>query len=68
MGGVPSTQRDDTTPEYLIGTFVGNQTFPLTSDYWQKLLQLKFDFDWPANRVHQACHAFGQYQFFNCVA
>lgn len=68
MGGVPSTQHDDTTPEYLIGTFVGNQTFPLTSDYWQKLLQLKFDFDWPANRVQQACHAFGQYQFFNCVA
>ncbi|XP_071691533.1 uncharacterized protein [Rutidosis leptorrhynchoides] len=65
MGAVPSTPRwggelSQDTAEYLIGTFVGDKSFPLTSDYWQKLLELSFDQHWPANRVEQACQAFAR--------
>ncbi|XP_011073464.1 dymeclin isoform X1 [Sesamum indicum] len=64
MGGVPSTPRlggGEQLPEKaesLIGAFVGEKSFPLTSDYWQKLLELPFDLRWPSNRVNQACHLF----------
>ncbi|XP_024979605.1 dymeclin isoform X2 [Cynara cardunculus var. scolymus] len=65
MGAVPSTPRwggelSQDTAEYLIGTFVGDKTFPLNSDYWQKLLELPFDLHWPAHRVEQACQAFAR--------
>ncbi|XP_076903060.1 uncharacterized protein LOC143558012 isoform X2 [Bidens hawaiensis] len=63
MGTGPSTPRwagGDDTAEYLIGTFVGGKSFPLNSDYWQKLLDLPFDLHWPANRVQQACHTLAQ--------
>ncbi|KAK4434054.1 Dymeclin [Sesamum alatum] len=62
MGGVPSTPRlggGEQLPEKaesLIGAFVGEKSFPLASDYWQKLLELSFDLRWPSNRVNQACH------------
>ncbi|KAJ0681748.1 putative dymeclin [Helianthus annuus] len=65
MGGLPSTPRwggegPPDTAEYLIGTFVGGKTFPVTSDYWHKLLELPFDLHWPANRVEQACQTLAQ--------
>ncbi|XP_051129691.1 uncharacterized protein LOC127250441 isoform X2 [Andrographis paniculata] len=61
MGGVPSTPRlgggarPQATAEYLIGEFVGEKSFPLASDYWQKLLELPLDLRWQAHRVRQAC-------------
>ncbi|KAI3469624.1 hypothetical protein Pfo_026287 [Paulownia fortunei] len=64
MGGVPSTPRlgggarPQETAEYLIGEFVGEKSFPLTSDYWQKLLELPLDLRWPSHRVRQACQLF----------
>ncbi|KAL0287290.1 UNVERIFIED_CONTAM: Dymeclin [Sesamum calycinum] len=64
MGGVPSTPRlggGEQLPEKaesLIGAFVGEKSFPLASDYWQKLLELPFDLRWPSNRVNQACQLF----------
>ncbi|XP_057771541.1 uncharacterized protein LOC130991379 isoform X2 [Salvia miltiorrhiza] len=63
MGGLPSTPRGggarpQETAEYLIGEFVGEKSFPLTSDYWQKLLELPLDLHWPAHRVRRACQLF----------
>ncbi|XP_073026003.1 uncharacterized protein [Primulina eburnea] len=64
MGGVPSTPRlgggarPHETAEYLIGEFVGEKSFPLTSDYWQKLLELPLDLRWQSDRVRQACYLF----------
>ncbi|KAH9764814.1 Dymeclin [Citrus sinensis] len=65
MGGVPSTprfadSRPQDTAEYLIATFVGEKSFPLASDFWQKLLELPLSLHWPSHRVHQACEAFAQ--------
>ncbi|KAM7485293.1 hypothetical protein LguiA_001302 [Lonicera macranthoides] len=59
MGAVASTPAKDTA-EYLIGTFVGEKSFPLASDYWQKLLELPFDLHWPAHRVSKASEVFAQ--------
>lgn len=66
MGALPSTPRDGVarpqeTAEYLIGEFVGDKSFPLTSDYWQKLLELPLDLRWPSHRVRRACQLFGPY-------
>ncbi|KGN56942.1 dymeclin [Cucumis sativus] len=60
MGAVPSTpsrtnSRPQDTAEYLIGTFVGEESFPISSDFWQKLLELPLSLQWPTHRVHQAC-------------
>ncbi|KAI4345691.1 hypothetical protein L6164_012791 [Bauhinia variegata] len=60
MGAVPSTPRNggsfsQDTVEYLVGTFVGDKSFPLSSEFWQKLLELPFNLQWPTDRVHQAC-------------
>ncbi|KAJ0035372.1 hypothetical protein Pint_24740 [Pistacia integerrima] len=65
MGGVPSTPRfsdarPQDTAEYLIATFVGEKSFPLDSDFWQKLLELPLSLRWPSHRVHQACQVFAQ--------
>ncbi|XP_071717720.1 uncharacterized protein [Rutidosis leptorrhynchoides] len=65
MGAAPSTPRwggelSQDTAENLIGTFVGDKSFPITCDYWQKLLEITFDQHWPANRVEQACQAFAR--------
>ncbi|GMH08470.1 hypothetical protein Nepgr_010310 [Nepenthes gracilis] len=69
MGGVPSTPRNRSsrpqeTAEYLIGTFVGQKSFPLASDFWQKLLELPFNLHWPAYRVREACEAFAQNNYY----
>ncbi|KAK3040536.1 hypothetical protein RJ639_028982 [Escallonia herrerae] len=66
MGAVPSTPRwgggalPQGPAEYLIGVFVGEKSFPLGSDYWQKLLELPFDLRWQPHRVRHACEAFAQ--------
>jgi len=65
MGGVPSTprfsggSRPHETAEYLIGAFIGEKSFPLASDYWQKLLELPLNLHWSSDRVQQACLHFG---------
>ncbi|KAH0860321.1 hypothetical protein HID58_088582, partial [Brassica napus] len=46
--------------EYLITTFVGEKSFPLASDFWNKLLELPSSSRWPSDRVHQACELFAQ--------
>ncbi|GAB2294691.1 hypothetical protein Dimus_028885, partial [Dionaea muscipula] len=64
MGSVPSTpernsgSRPQETAEYLIGAFIGRKSFPLSSEFWQKLLELPLNLDWPPHRVLQACEAF----------
>ncbi|GMI71965.1 hypothetical protein like AT1G04200 [Hibiscus trionum] len=62
MGAVPSTPRHTSTTaetaEYLIGTFVGEKSFPLASDFWQKLLELPLTLRWAPHRVQQACELF----------
>lgn len=67
MGGVPSTPRwgssgarPQDTAEYLIGTFVGEKSFRLGSDYWQKLLELPLNLHWPSQRVNHACQVLAQ--------
>nr|GMD80819.1 dymeclin isoform X2 [Ipomoea batatas] len=65
MGGVPSTPRftgavRQETAEYLIGAFIGDKSYPLTSDYWQKLLLHPLYLHWSTDRVHKACRLFDQ--------
>ncbi|KAH0854875.1 hypothetical protein HID58_031359 [Brassica napus] len=65
MGGAASTPRstggdDVSVEEYLIATFVGEKSFPLASDVWNKLLELPLRSRWPRDRVHQACQLFAQ--------
>ncbi|WZZ11644.1 hypothetical protein YC2023_097565 [Brassica napus] len=65
MGGAASTPRstggdDVSVEEYLIATFVGEKSFPLASDVWNKLLELPLRSRWPRDRVHQACQLFDQ--------
>nr|XP_009766380.1 PREDICTED: dymeclin isoform X2 [Nicotiana sylvestris] len=66
MGGVPSTPsfnggaQPQDTAEYLIEAFIGEKSFPLASDYWQKLLELPLHLHWSSNRVQQACLLFAQ--------
>ncbi|MED6108086.1 hypothetical protein PIB30_020182 [Stylosanthes scabra] len=60
MGSAPSTPRrgegfSPETAEYLIGTFIGDKSFPLSSEFWQKLLELPIHVQWPSDRVQQAC-------------
>ncbi|XP_061337105.1 uncharacterized protein LOC133284132 isoform X2 [Gastrolobium bilobum] len=57
MGSSPSTPHDfsPVTAEYLVGSFVGGESFPLSSEFWQKLLELPFNVEWPSHRVHEAC-------------
>jgi len=64
MGSVSSTPRkrgefSPETAEYLIGTFVGDESFPFSSEFWQKLLELPLNVQWPAERVQQACELLG---------
>ncbi|KAE8022666.1 hypothetical protein FH972_008449 [Carpinus fangiana] len=66
MGTVPSTPRrsgsarPQDTAEYLIGTFVGEKSFPISSDFWHKLLELPLNLNWPPHRVRGACELFAQ--------
>ncbi|XP_068649972.1 uncharacterized protein [Aristolochia californica] len=64
MGAVPSTPRRSARPqetaEYLIGVFVGDTSYPLSSEFWQKLLELPLTLQWPQHRVVEACQIFAQ--------
>ncbi|KAF2620341.1 hypothetical protein F2Q68_00038244 [Brassica cretica] len=65
MGGAASTPRSTggdnvSVEEYLIPTFVGEKSFPLASDVWNKLLELPLSSRWHSDRVHQACELFAQ--------
>ncbi|WJX14670.1 hypothetical protein P8452_04892 [Trifolium repens] len=68
MGSVPSTPRKGSefspeTAEYLIGTFVGDESFPFSSEFWQKLLELPLNVQWPSERVEQACELLAKNNF-----
>ncbi|XP_020579744.1 dymeclin isoform X2 [Phalaenopsis equestris] len=62
MGGVPSTPRRGARPadtaEELIAMFVGEKSYPISSEFWKKLLELPHTFQWPQERVEQACQTF----------
>ncbi|XP_043692031.1 dymeclin-like isoform X2 [Telopea speciosissima] len=64
MGGVPSTPRNNAQPqdtvEYLIGVFVGEKSYPLSSDFWDELLELSLALQWPHHRVNEACEIFAR--------
>lgn len=66
MGSVPSTPRNTSAAvpsdavEYAIAAFVGEKSFPLTSEFWKKLLELPLQFNWPLDRVRQACESLVQ--------
>ncbi|XP_039130514.1 dymeclin [Dioscorea cayenensis subsp. rotundata] len=64
MGGVPSTPRGGNLrqedAEYLIGEFVGNRAYPVSSDFWQKLLDLSLTVQWPHDRILHACEMLAQ--------
>lgn len=65
MGAVPSTPRKSAarprdTAEYLIGTFVGEKSYPISSDFWEKLLELPLTLQWPHYRVIEACQMLAQ--------
>ncbi|XP_021741190.1 dymeclin-like isoform X1 [Chenopodium quinoa] len=69
MGSVPSTPRNASvvpqdTVEYVIATFVGEKSFPLTSEFWHKLLELPLQFHWPPDRVRQACDSLAQNNYY----
>ncbi|KAH0458107.1 hypothetical protein IEQ34_013422 [Dendrobium chrysotoxum] len=64
MGAAPSTPRRGARPadvaEELIGMFVGEKSYPISSEFWKKLLELPHNFQWPLDRVDQACQIFLQ--------
>lgn len=65
MGAVPSTPRSGKPPgdtaEYLMSAFVGEKPYPLSSEFWNQLLELPLAMQWPQDRVLQACQLFGEY-------
>ncbi|KAG1347709.1 putative Dymeclin [Cocos nucifera] len=64
MGAVPSTPRRGVRPrdtaENLIGAFVGESSYPLSSEFWKQLLELPLTLGWPQHRVLQACQTLAQ--------
>lgn len=64
MGAVPSTPRRTERPseatEHVIGAFIGDKSYPISSDFWQKLLELPLSHQWPHHRVAHACQIFAQ--------
>ncbi|XP_020273400.1 dymeclin isoform X3 [Asparagus officinalis] len=65
MGAVPSTprwsgERPPEAEEHLIGAFVGEKSYPISSEFWKKLLELPLDRQWPQHRVAEACQIFAQ--------
>lgn len=64
MGGVPSTPRRAarlrSEAEGLLGVVVGEKPVPLSSNFWQELLELPLTVRWPEERVLEACQALGE--------
>lgn len=61
---MPSTPRRGASPadvaEELIGMFVGEKSYPISSEFWNKLLELPHTFEWQDDLVAQACQIFLQ--------
>ncbi|KAK9725534.1 hypothetical protein RND81_05G151400 [Saponaria officinalis] len=69
MGAAPSTPRNtnavpDDTAEYLIGTFVGEKAFPLSSEFWRKLIELPLHLYMHSDRLRQACYSLVQNNYY----
>ncbi|ERN01512.1 dymeclin [Amborella trichopoda] len=68
MGGVPSTPSKSSRPrdqaEYLLATFVGEKSFPISSDFWQKLLASPLTLQWPQDKVSEACESLAQNNYY----
>ncbi|WOK97109.1 dymeclin [Canna indica] len=67
MGAVPSTPRGGAQPrdaaEQLMAAFVGEKPYPLSSEFWNQLLELPLTMQWPQDRVLQACQLFAQHNY-----
>lgn len=48
-----------------MAAFVGEKPYPLSSDFWNQLLELPLTLQWPQDRVLQACQLFGQWLAFH---
>ncbi|TKW17051.1 hypothetical protein SEVIR_5G340400v4 [Setaria viridis] len=65
MGAAPSTPRLGAPPspgaaEQMFAALVGGKAYPISSEFWNQLLELPLTLQWPRDRVLQACHAFAQ--------
>ncbi|KAJ4763755.1 Dymeclin [Rhynchospora pubera] len=60
MGAAPSTPRSETSAEQLVALFVGRTPYPISSEFWNSLLELPLSLQWPRHRVLHACQAFAQ--------
>ncbi|MQL80090.1 hypothetical protein Taro_012514 [Colocasia esculenta] len=72
MGAVPSTPRRGSRPreaaEFLIGALVGDKPYPVTSDFWRKLLEVPLALQWPQHRVLRACELFAKImEWVRCI-
>ncbi|KAJ8464683.1 hypothetical protein OPV22_027235 [Ensete ventricosum] len=67
MGAAPSTPRGGARPqdaaENLMAAFVGEKPYPLSSDFWNQLLELPLTLQWPQDRVLQACQLCAQHNY-----
>jgi hypothetical protein len=68
MGAAPSTPRfgaagappSPGAAEQMFAALVGGKAYPISSEFWNQLLELPLTLQWPRDRVLQACHAFGE--------
>ncbi|KAG0473772.1 hypothetical protein HPP92_015629 [Vanilla planifolia] len=62
MGTSPSTPRRGGrlggAEEELMGIFIGEKSYPISSDFWNKLLEVPHTFHWPPDHVIEACQIF----------
>ena len=69
MGSVASTPRGDGNPidhgDYLLGVFVGEKSFDLNSNLWDRLLGLPLALQWPDKVIKEACERLGMITFFS---
>lgn len=64
MGVVPSTPRWTEQPwdavEHVIGALIGSQSYPISSEFWKKLLEVQLTRKLPQSSVEKACQIFAQ--------
>ncbi|AQL00133.1 dyggve-melchior-clausen syndrome protein [Zea mays] len=46
--------------EQMFAALVGEKAYPISSEFWNQLLELPLTLQWPRDRVLQACHAFAE--------
>ncbi|KAG0475434.1 hypothetical protein HPP92_015120 [Vanilla planifolia] len=67
MGTSPSTPRRGGrlggAEEELMGIFIGEKSYPISSDFWNKLLEVPHTFHWPPDHVIEACQIFSECSF-----